>query len=117
MSSFHVEPSFTIHSNSRGAYALALPEVIPLAQYQVRLRVERRAHLSQSAVAASALQAVLVPEEVQSLQQEPLGYPLSATGALPRPRRAAVGRRRDGDRRRSRHRHPRPAASLLPAGL
>ena len=46
------------------------PEVIPLAEQQVPLGVQTVAHLPQPGVAAAALEAVLVPEHVQSLQAE-----------------------------------------------
>ena len=48
------------------------PEVVPPAEQQVGLGEERGAHLAQAAVAAGALEAVLVPELVQGLQQVPL---------------------------------------------
>lgn len=58
-----------------------------------------------------------MPEEIKSLEEEPFSDTFPATSALPWSGRAAVRRRRDGDRRRSRHRHRRPAAPLLPTGL
>ena len=48
----------------------ASPEIVPLAEEEVALGVEAVAHLAQSAVAAPALETVLVPEHVQGLQME-----------------------------------------------
>ena len=45
------------------------PEIISLTEQQVPLGVERVAHLAQPGVTAAALETVLVPEHVQSLQQ------------------------------------------------
>ena len=47
------------------------PEVISLAEDEVPLGEERGADLSEAAVAAAALEAVLVPVHVQRLQQVP----------------------------------------------
>lgn len=47
------------------------PKVVPLAQDEIRLRVQRRADFAQSTITAAALEAVLVPEQVEGLQQEP----------------------------------------------
>ena len=44
------------------------PEVISLAEDEVPLGEERGADLAEAAVAAAALETVLVPEHVQSLQ-------------------------------------------------
>ena len=48
---------------------LCPPEVVPLAEQQVALGVEGVADLAQPRVTTAALEAVLVPEQVQSLQQ------------------------------------------------
>ena len=48
----------------------ASPEIVPLAEEEVALGVEAVAHLAQSAVAAPALETVLVPEHVQGLQSK-----------------------------------------------
>lgn len=48
-----------------------VPQVVSFAENEVGLRVERRADLAESAVAASALQTVLVPVQVQRLQKVP----------------------------------------------
>ena len=45
------------------------PEIISLTEQQVPLGVERVADLAQPGVTAAALETVLVPEHVQSLQQ------------------------------------------------
>ena len=47
------------------------PEVISLAEDEVSLGEERGADLAEAAVAAAALEAVLVPVHVQRLQQVP----------------------------------------------
>ena len=47
------------------------PEVISLAEDEVPLGEERGADLAEAAVAAAALEAVLVPVHVQGLQQVP----------------------------------------------
>lgn len=46
-----------------------LPQVVPATEDEVGFRVEGGAHLPQAAVAAGALQAVLVPVFVQGLEQ------------------------------------------------
>ena len=43
------------------------PEIVSLAEEEVALGVERVAHLTQPGVTAAALEAVLVPEQVESL--------------------------------------------------
>jgi hypothetical protein len=48
-----------------------VPEVVPPAEDEVRLGVERGAYLPQPAVAAPTLETVLVPEAVQRFQQKP----------------------------------------------
>lgn len=58
------------------------PQIVALAQHQIRLRVQRAAHLAQPTVAAAALQAVLVPEHVQGAQQKPIGDRFAAARAL-----------------------------------
>jgi len=57
------------HFVARGAVAggAKQPEIVPLAEEEVALGVEAVAHLAQSAVAAPALETVLVPEHVQGL--------------------------------------------------
>jgi len=44
------------------------PQVVPLAEHQVALGVQRGAHFAQAAVAAAALEAVLVPQHVQGAE-------------------------------------------------
>ncbi len=56
-----------------GSLTRLSPEVVPLAKDEVSLCVQRRSHLAQPAVAAAALEAVLVPIQVQSLEQIPAG--------------------------------------------
>lgn len=58
------------------------PKIIPLAQDEVRLRIERGADLAEPAVTASALETVLVPEEVEGLEEVALGDGLAAASAL-----------------------------------
>lgn len=50
-------------------FARYIPQIIPFAENKIGLGVERRADLAESAIAASAFQAVLVPVHVQRLQQ------------------------------------------------
>ena len=45
-------------------------EVVPLAEEEVPLGVQRLAHLAQPGVTAPALETLLVPEQVQSLEDE-----------------------------------------------
>lgn len=61
-----------------------LPEVVPAAQDEVGPGVEGGAHAAQAAVAAGALQAVLVPVPVQRLQHEAVPDLPVAAGAAPR---------------------------------
>ena len=49
---------------------LCPPEVVPLAEQQVALGVEGVAHLAQPRVTTAALEAVLVPVQVQGLPTE-----------------------------------------------
>lgn len=72
------------------------PQIVPLAQQQIRFRVQRAAHLAQSAIAASALQTILMPEHVQRSQQIPIDDALAATGALVRCSTVATVGRRHG---------------------
>ena len=58
------------------------PEVISLAEDEVPLGEERGADLAEAAVAAAALEAVLVPVHVQGLQQVP-GTISRVSGAEP----------------------------------
>lgn len=61
-----------------------LPQVIPAAQDEVGPGVEGGAHPAQAAVAAGALEAVLVPVPVQRLQHEAVPDLPVAAGAAPR---------------------------------
>lgn len=61
-----------------------LPQVVPAAQDEVCPGVEAGAHPAQAAVAAGALEAVLVPEPVQRLQHEAVPDLPVAAGAAPR---------------------------------
>jgi len=71
--------------------SVSLPEVVPFAEYQVGFGVQRGSDFTQPTVAAAAFETVLVPEQVQSFEQEPFGYAFAAIGALPGyHRRAAV---------------------------
>lgn len=47
-----------------------LPKIVPFAEHQIALCVERGADLTEATVTATALEAVLVPEHVQCPQQE-----------------------------------------------
>ena len=49
-------------------WRVKLPEVVPFAEDEVGARVQRGTDFAQSAVAASALEAVLVPVNVQRLK-------------------------------------------------
>lgn len=60
-----------------------LPQVVPAAQDKVCPGVEGGTHAAQTAVAAGALQAVLVPVTVQRLQHEAVPDLPVATGAAP----------------------------------
>lgn len=80
------------HDHFKGRYCFAArraetssaekPEVVPLAEYEVGLGEEGGADLSKAAVAAGALEAVLVPQLVQRLEQEPLADGLLAARTL-----------------------------------
>lgn len=48
-----------------------IPQIVSFAEDEIGLRVERRADLAESAVAASALEAVFVPVHVQRFQKVP----------------------------------------------
>lgn len=60
-----------------------IPEIIPFAEYEIGLGVQRGSDLAQATVAAAALEAVLVPEQVQRLEQESFGDAFAAVCALP----------------------------------
>ena len=61
-----------------------LPQVVPAAEDEVGAGVEGGAHAAQVAVAAGALQTVLVPVPVQRLQHEAVPDLPVAAGAAPR---------------------------------
>lgn len=61
-----------------------LPQVVPAAEDEVGPGVEGGAQPAQAAVAAGALEAVLVPVPVQGLQHEAVPDPPVAAGAAPR---------------------------------
>lgn len=66
-----------------------IPKIVPLAKHEVSLVVELRADLPKAAVAAAALEAVLVPEALHGFEQEPLRDDLAALRAQPGPARVA----------------------------
>lgn len=90
----HLEGGYDLAAGGAVARVPEQPEVVPLAEDEVRLGVQRGADLAESTVAAAALEAVLVPEEVEGFQQVALRDGLAATGALLRgtPARARLGR-------------------------
>ena len=57
------------------------PKVVPSTQDDVVLEIQRRADLSETAVAAPALQTVLVPHFIQSAEQIPIFDGALTTGA------------------------------------
>ena len=61
-----------------------LPEVVPAAEDEVGPGVERGSDAAQAAVAAGALQTVLVPEPVQRLQHEAVPDPAVTAGTSSR---------------------------------
>lgn len=54
-----------------GLFVQYVPQIISFAENEICFGVERRADLAESAVAASAFQAVLVPIHVQCFQKIP----------------------------------------------
>lgn len=58
------------------------PQIIPLAQHQIRLCVQRVSDLTQPAITAATFQAVFVPEQIERSQQKPIGDALATAGAL-----------------------------------
>ena len=54
------------------------PEIVSLTEQQVALGVERVADLAQPGVTAAALEAVLVPEHVQSLHSNTMDIAANA---------------------------------------
>ena len=58
----------------RQSVSLYAPEVVPLAEYEVPLGVQRGSDLPQPAVAAAALETVLVPVQVKGLQKVPVYF-------------------------------------------
>ena len=60
---------------------LRIPEIVPATQDEVSFGEKRRADLAESAVAAAAFQAILVPVQLQRLQEVPKNQVLClATG-------------------------------------
>lgn len=57
-------------------------QIIPLAQNQIRLGVQRGTNFAQTTIATAALQTVFVPVQVEGLQQEPFGDGFAAAGTL-----------------------------------
>lgn len=78
----HLERGYHLAARSAVSRVPEQPEVVPLAENKVRFGVERGTDLAEPAVAAAALEAVFVPEEVERLQQEALSDGLAAAGAL-----------------------------------
>lgn len=78
----HLERGYDLAARRAVPRISEKPKVVPLAEDEVRLRVERGPHFAEPAVAAPALEAVLVPEEVQGLEEVALGDGLAAAGAL-----------------------------------
>lgn len=68
-------------SNYHYHYRPHSPQIVPLAEHQVALRVEGGAHLAQAAVTAAALEAVLVPQHVEGSQQVAILDVLATSGA------------------------------------
>lgn len=60
-----------IGSDRSGLFVGYIPQVVSFAEDEIGFRVEGRADLAESAVAASAFQAVFVPIHVQSFQEVP----------------------------------------------
>lgn len=50
-------------------FAQYIPQIVSFAENKIGFRVERRADLAEPAVAASTLEAVLVPVHVQRFQE------------------------------------------------
>lgn len=78
----HLEGGYDFTTRGTVTRVAEQPEIVPLAQDQVRLGVQGGADLPQSAVAASAFEAVFMPVEVEGLQEVALGDGLAAAGAL-----------------------------------
>lgn len=57
-------------------------QIIPLAQDQIGFRVQRGANFAQSAIAASALETVFMPVQVQCFEEVAFRDGLAAAGAL-----------------------------------
>lgn len=57
-------------------------EIVSLTQYKVCFSIQGRADLAEPAITAAALEAILVPEQVQGFQQESLGDTFPATRAV-----------------------------------
>lgn len=63
----HLERGYRFRAGGAAPRGAEQPQVVPLAQYQIRLGEQIRADLAEPAAAAAALQAVLVPIRVQCL--------------------------------------------------
>lgn len=59
-----------------------LPEIVPFAKYKIGLGIQRGPDFAQAAITTAAFETVLVPEQVQSFEQEPFGDAFAAVGAL-----------------------------------
>lgn len=58
-----------------------IPQVIAFTQHKIALRVERRAHLAETAITTTTFEAILVPQHVEGAQQVTVLYVLATTGA------------------------------------
>merc|ERR1712080_779124 len=84
-SSHHISKAGITFLQAAQAGGAKEPEVVALAQQKVPLRVQRLTHLTQSAITAATLEAILMPILVNRLENELVVNLFSAASTLLRP--------------------------------
>lgn len=77
----HLEGRYHLVAGRAEASVAKESQIVPLAEHQIALGVQGGPDLAEPAIAAAALEAVLVPQQVQRPQQEPVLDVLFAAGA------------------------------------
>lgn len=78
----HLESGNNFTTSRTITYVTEQSQVVPFAQNQVGFRVQSRTHFSESTVAATALQTILVPVQVQRFEEISVGDGFATAGAF-----------------------------------
>lgn len=65
----HLERRYQLIARRTQPGIAVQPHVVALAQQEILTRVQRGAHIAEPTIAASALQAILVPEQIERFQK------------------------------------------------